>query len=496
MSDKPHEHHHGHSHPHSGGKDLSRRTLMQAAAAFTPLSLVGSSGADPLLAKDSSGRPLGVAGQPRSDSSIWKALREHAARMTILDTHEHLWHEDVRLQKKVDFFLLFSHYTDADLVTAGMTPQAVHDLQNPDIPLEKRWKDFAPYWPFTRTTGYGRCMLIAARDLFGIEDINKQTYRLLSERIAAANKPGWFEEVLKEKARIEYSVEDDLTTIRGEPLKLNPKFYKMVSRFDYFIMANRREDLDHIEKVTGVAVSKLADLEDALAKAFENRLREGMAGVKSGLAYQRSLHYEKVSREEAERAFNTLFGTPSPATADAATRKTLEDYMMHKTVQQVAEHHIPFQIHTGFEAGNRNHVARTNPSHLSDLLNEYPQVRFDLFHGGYPYGGEFAALGKSLANVYPDLCWLHIIAPGVAKRTLHELIETVPANKILGFGGDFFHVEGAYGHAQMARAVTAEVLAEKVEQGYLREEEAPLLMERILYLNGKELWSANPASPS
>jgi hypothetical protein len=41
----------------------------------------------------------------------------------------------------------------------------------------------------------------------------------------------------------------------------------------------------------------------------------------------------------------------------------------------------------------------------------------------------------------------------------------------------------------MARAVTAEVLAEKVEQGYLKEEEAPGLMERILHLNGKELFS-------
>ena len=76
----------------------------------------------------------------------------------------------------------------------------------------------------------------------------------------------------------------------------------------------------------------------------------------------------------------------------------------------------------------------------------------------------------------------------MAKRTLHELIETVPGNKILGYGGDFFHVEGAYAHAQMARALTAEVLAEKVENGYLREEEAFYLLDRILYRNGRELF--------
>jgi glucuronate isomerase len=489
MSDDPHSHSHGHSHPHAEQGRVSRRKLFQAAAAFTPLGLIGSSGADPLLARASDGTPLGVVGQPRSESTIWKSLREHAARMTIFDTHEHLWHEEARLKRKVDFFLLFSHYSDSDLISAGMPAGAVRDLQNADIPLEKRWKDFAPYWPFTRTTGYGRCMLIAARDLFGIEDINDQTYRRLSERISAANRPGWFETVLKEKARIELSVLDDLTTMRGEPLKPEPKFFKIVTRLDYIVTARRKEDLDHIEKVTGVAVANLADLEKALGRAVEKGLREGLAGIKTGLAYARTLHFEKVSREDAERTFEKLFSNGSSKSSGAAERKPLEDYLMHKLIQQAAEHHLPVQIHTGLQAGNQNHIAWTKPSHLSDLLNEYPQVRFDLFHGGYPYGGEFATLAKNLPNVYPDLCWLHIIAPGVAKRALHELIETVPANKILGYGGDFFHVEGAYGHAQMARAVTAEVLAEKVEQGYLKEDEAAGLMERILYQNGKDLFS-------
>jgi hypothetical protein len=41
----------------------------------------------------------------------------------------------------------------------------------------------------------------------------------------------------------------------------------------------------------------------------------------------------------------------------------------------------------------------------------------------------------------------------------------------------------------MARAVTADVLAEKVEEGYLNENEVEELMERILHLNGKALFS-------
>jgi glucuronate isomerase len=432
---------------------------------------------------------MGYMGQRRADSGIWKSLRRAASQMTIFDTHEHFWHEDFRLNKKVDVFLLFSHYTDDDLISAGMTRNAVARLQNPRVPLEQRWADFAPYWPYTRTTGYGRCMLIAARDLYGIEDINEKTYVQLSERISAANRPGWFETILKQKARIELSVLDDTTTMSGEPLKPNPRFFKIVTRFDYIVNARRRFDLDHIEKVTNVAISNLSDLEKALEVAVQKGVDQGLAGIKSAIAYDRTLHFEKVSRPDAERAFEKVFSATSLQTIDLASRKALQDYMVRKVVQQAAEHRLPMQIHTGFQAFNTNHVSWTNPSHLSDLLDEYKQVRFDLFHGGYPYGSELATIAKNLPNVYPDLCWLHIIAPGVAKRSLHELIETVPANKILGFGGDFFHAEGAYAHSQIARAITAEVLAEKVEQGYLREDEASVLLDRILYRNGKELFA-------
>lgn len=486
MSD---DHSHGDSLPLRGRDGLSRRGFLGAASVLTPSVMAGSLSAKPPLAQGTGNAALGSPGEPRALSQIGKSLRELAAGMTIFDTHEHITQEETRLKKRVDFFHLLSHYTDSDLVSAGMSPQAADNLQNQEIPLEARWRDFAPYWAYTRTTGYGRCMLIAARDLFGIEDINEQTYRLLSERVTAANRPGWYHTVLKEKARIEVCVLDDVPSMNGQPLHPDPRFFKMVARFDYLINAYRREDLLHIEKITGVPVHSLADQEKALQTAVKDRLQEGMVAIKSALAYDRTLQYDQVSRTDAARAFDRLFGSASSKSADPASQKLLVDYMMHKLIQQAAEHHLPVQIHTGLQTGNWNHIAWTNPSHLSDLLNEYPHVRFDLFHGGYPYCSELATLAKNLPNVYPDLCWLYIISPGVARRALHEWIETVPVNKILGFGGDFCHVEGAYGHAQMARAGTADVLAEKVENGYLKEEEAASLLERILHLNGRELFS-------
>ena len=85
--------------------------------------------------------------------------------------------------------------------------------------------------------------------------------------------------MLKGKARIELSVLDDLTTMRGEPLKPNPKFFKIVTRFDYMVTARQRADLEHIEKVTGVAIGSLTDLEKALEKAVQKGVSQGLAGI-------------------------------------------------------------------------------------------------------------------------------------------------------------------------------------------------------------------------
>ena len=121
-------------------------------------------------------------------------------------------------------------------------------------------------------------------------------------------------------------------------------------------------------------------------------------------------------------------------------------------------------------------------------LLEYGKAKFDLFHGGYPFMGEALALAKNFGCVWLDLCWLYIISPTAAARMLHEAIETLPSNKIFAFGGDFIIPEGAYGHSVMARRVVSRVLTEKVEDGYLTEDEAVALARRILRENAAEFF--------
>ncbi|MGC4048970.1 MAG: amidohydrolase family protein [Paludibaculum sp.] len=118
----------------------------------------------------------------------------------------------------------------------------------------------------------------------------------------------------------------------------------------------------------------------------------------------------------------------------------MSDHIFHHVLRLAEAHKLQVQMHTGLQAGNGNTLENSRPVLLNNLFGLYPKVAFDLFHLGWPWMDEVAALAKMYANVTADMCWVHIITPTGARRALHELIETVPLNKILGFGGDYRYV--------------------------------------------------------
>ena len=433
-------------------------------------------------------------------SELHRRIRSQVETIPLIDTHEHLMSEATRLAQPIDLFYWFSQYASSDLVSAGMSEETLQKLHDSRIPLDERWAEFAPFWVSVRTTGYGRTLLLAARDLFQVEDIAENTYRELSAKIAASNTGGWYHHVLKERANIELAIVDPLEDVDPTPLEeIDRRFFAPVIRMNDFIIPCNRLEISMLERKTGVTIHSLNGLLKAIDVALERAVAANVAGVKVATAYERSLFFEKVAQADAERVFNRVNRHPARYRADFEIGKhrppvsweeaiPLHDYLMHQVIQRAIEYHLPIQIHTGLQEGNGNCIANSNPLQLVNLLIEYREAKFDLFHAGYPYQGDMATLAKNFPNAYVDLCWLHIISPWVARQALHEFIETVPANKILGFGGDYKFVEGAYAHSRVARDNVAEVLTEKVEAGYLTEGEAMGLAAKLLRENAVQLF--------
>ncbi len=438
---------------------------------------------------------------------LFRRIRQKVEKIPLVDTHEHFIPEEKRLNTELDLFYLFPHYASSDLVSSGMSLETLDEIRISDRSLEEKWEKFKPYWERIRNTAYSKALLIAIRDLFEIEDIDENTYRKLSEKIASSNRKGWYRYVLNEKANIDLAIwdfpeggESQTEAMRIERIVESRKLQGMkkvpstdvdfllpVARFDGFVCIRSLDEIRKLEREYNVAVHTLNDLLKALDFAFDRRVKEGIVGIKTGLAYARILEYEKVTDYEAEALFNRIFQHLGEGLSWRES-KPLQDFMMHQVIQRAINYNLPIQIHTGIQAFNGNIITNSNPTHLINLFIEYDKAVFDIFHAGYPYTGELAAIAKNFSNVYVDMCWFHIVSPSVARRVLEEWIEMIPSNKIFAFGGDYTIVEGAYAHSRIARDNVARVLTKKVEEGYFEEEEAVKLAHKILRDNAYEVF--------
>ena len=428
-------------------------------------------------------------------------LKKHVDSIKIIDTHEHLPSEEERISKQVDVLSqFFLHYTSSDLISAGMPREALLMIRDPSLPLEDRWLVFEPWWEKIRNTGYSRCMEIAARDLYGVSGIHRNTYKELSKKIAEHNKPGLYHWVLKEKSGIEISILDSIT---GN-YDVDRDFFAPVLRVGDFVNLTNRHDLETYAKQYGAQIHSFDDLVK-LVKSLFIFLSGKIVGIKIASAYRRPLFFEKRSFAEAEESFNKLFKTRTftrviidpvknytkivPDSPGIQELVPMQDYLVHLAINEAMKRGLPIQIHTGLHEGNENILSNSDPMHLVNLFMEYHDAKFDIFHGSWPYCGTLGALAKNFQNVYVDMSWMHIISPARSRTALAEWLDEVPVNKILGFGGDYLAVEGAYGHSVIARDNIARVLAEKVDQGDYSLDQAKTYASWILRENPKRLFN-------
>ncbi len=427
-------------------------------------------------------------------------LKKHVDGVKIIDTHEHLPSEEERISKPVDVLSqFFLHYTSSDLISAGMSEEELLMIRDPSTSIDERWEVFEPWWEKVRNTGYSRCVETAARDLYGVEGINRDTYRELSKRMQERNKPGLYRWVLKEKAGIDISVLDSLTGTHD----VDRDFFTPVLRVGEFATLSNRYELESYARLHGAVIHSFSDLVSLVRNRF-NALMGKIVGIKIALAYRRPLFFEKRTFSEAEEAFNLLYKTRAftrviidssrnyskmvPDSPGVHELVPMQDYLVHLAIGEAEKRGLPIQIHTGLHEGNENILSNSDPMHLVNLFMEYHDAKFDIFHGSWPYCGTLGALAKNYPNVYLDMSWMHIISPSRARTALSDWLDEVPVNKILGFGGDYLMVEGAYGHSVIARDNIARVLAAKVDDGDYSVEEAKKYASWMLRENPKRLF--------
>ncbi|HYF00838.1 MAG TPA: amidohydrolase family protein [Planctomycetota bacterium] len=362
-------------------------------------------------------------------------------------------------------------------------------------PLEP-WKPgqrFADWWALAkddfddaRATTFYRYLHGALRDLYGVEfdRLDDASAEALDRRIFENYRdPAWVSHVVRERAGIELMLVDPWWDRLGfrtawpfEVLVFNVT--PLIRGFHASEFKKPEDDPYAWAQREGVDVRSLDDYVALLDRLFRRAKEAGAVCLKTTVAYERTLRFEDVPAERARKAFGRPRGEVAPEDA-----RDFEDYVMWRLVELSARHELPFQIHTGDAR-----LEGSNPLLLLNLIRAHPGTRFVLFHGGYPWITETAAiLMRHSANVWVDSVWLPTISDTAARRGFHEWLDVAPSNRIL-WGADGHHAEGIYGATKLTRRCLADVLAERVERGDLSESDARRIGRQILRDNALSLF--------
>jgi uncharacterized protein len=398
----------------------------------------------------------------------------------LFDCHEHQHgFTSVESDKGNLDYTVFLGYAASDMCTAAGGEADTSTAES-----------FFRTWQFVRTTGYGRATEMACKELFGLdfalenaatitqalrEFVRGKTGRqIYSEVFARANICGAICDAC-------WECPTELRYFSGEE---HPDTFGQALRYDGVICLGTREQVLEFEKPLGCSLGCLGDLDRALDEYAEKARQGGkLAALKCGTAYLDNLRFENASYEAADRVFGEIMkGRP-------VDTQPLKGYLFHRLVQRGRALDIPVQIHTGYLAGNfQNNLSNSDPTPLIPVFSLYPDVRFDLFHAGWPYTELMGAIGKKYPNTYLNLCWSWAMSPAGIERALGEWLASVPYNKILAFGADTLLPYVVPGYAKQARVGIARVLERKVESGEFDLPTARDVARRIMSENARELY--------
>ena len=401
-------------------------------------------------------------------------LIDAMSEMDIIDCHEHLPPEQVRLGSPQDVFTLMSQYTRRDLFSAGMDEKAWKRLYDYDVPLAKRWETVRPFWRAIRHGSYARAALLTAKIVYGFDDIDDHTYAPLSEKIAAENTPGIYRRILCDRCRIRAALTQCNRTDVDSPLV-------SVMPGRALAKVRTRQSLEKLAGDIGRRMPEnLDDWVDLMKVCLDRWADQGAVGIKLV-----SQHNTPADAGTAQAAFDRLL-VGEELVPDQRALEPLENYLTHHVIDLAAERDLVVAVHAGIWGDFRN----LDCKHMLTLAAAHPQAKFDLYHLGMPSVRDCIVIAKNMPNVFLNLAWCHIISQVQTCSGIDEMLDQVPVTKVLGFGGDYSRpVEKVVGHLHMAREDFATVFGRRIDRGLMSFDEAMEILHQWLWDNPRRLYT-------
>jgi hypothetical protein len=417
-------------------------------------------------------------------TDIYRRIRAAIDAVPAIDTHDHLRpFNEIPFQDKTD--------RGTGMTLRSIWQGSYYTWLHPLSPwpegaaFDAWWSTARNNFQDARATSFYRYVLPAFRDLYGVdfESMTDAEAQQLNARIFENYRDDkWLHEVITERANIELMFIDPYwARFKFErAYKFAVPLLNVTTMVDGFHPDEFKNALDSpyaFAKQNGKEIQTLDDYLAALDSIFAKAVASDAMCLKTTLAYLRTLDFQNVPRERAEKAF----GRPRNELS-AEEIKDFQDFIFWRICELSAKHDLPFQIHTG-----QARIQGSNPMLLVDLIAANPRTKFILFHGGFPWVGETGVIAMRYKNVWIDSVWLPQLSYTMAKRAYQEWLEVMPSDRIM-WGADTTQAEGIYAGTVWTRQCLAEALAEKVEREELSEPQAIRIGQQVMRDNALKLF--------
>lgn len=227
---------------------------------------------------------------------------------------------------------------------------------------------------------------------------------------------------------------------------------------------------------TGKTLSDYVDMAQALIERLYRERK--IVSLKTAIAYNRTVDFYPDDKSAAEKAFGK-----SPEEITPEELVLFGNYIFHRCFEVAAKLDIPVQVHTGLAD-----LRGSDPMLVERLIMQYPDIRFILFHSGYPWSSQVGALAHNHLNAFPSLTWTPLISTSAAERILDEYIDIAPSISTITWGSDCWMPEESIG-AQLAwKHVIARVLHKRLVHRMIEPRDIETLAGKLMRDNGRSIY--------
>lgn len=100
-------------------------------------------------------------------------ILDYINNLEIIDTHEHLIPFESQREQNDVISEFLTHYINVDLVNAGLSLKQLDRVRGKEMSIMEKWDCIEKYWELSKFTGYGQAVAFVARDIYGIDEINR-----------------------------------------------------------------------------------------------------------------------------------------------------------------------------------------------------------------------------------------------------------------------------------------------------------------------------------